>query len=201
MQGLGPVRYAALSLPLRPDAGSRQDSLCPSPVKVRRVGVLLTDLDDESGFPLGTGLVVWGSALARLGWTAAPVVFLYRPEADSIMGAGVPVDGGWTAPLAYRDASIDRADPLIEEKGIEYIVGLAAMAPVVAGACLGENADALARAVRGLIEDGPAPPSPSPGSGHTTHRQRATVLAPTTTQRPWNYAVGSRTNTDPWTWR
>lgn len=40
------------------------------------------------------------------------------------------------------------------------------MAPVVAGARLGENADALARAVRGLIEDGPAPPSPSPlGAG------------------------------------
>lgn len=35
------------------------------------------------------------------------------------------------------------------------------MAPGVAGARLGENADALARALLGLIEDGPAPPSPA----------------------------------------
>jgi len=32
---------------------------------------------------------------------------------------------------------------LIEQKRIAYIVGLAAMAPVVAGARLGENADTL----------------------------------------------------------
>ena len=45
-------------------------------------------------FPVAHRLVVWGSALARLRWTLAPEVFLYRPEADSIMGAGVPGDGG-----------------------------------------------------------------------------------------------------------
>jgi hypothetical protein len=44
----------------------------------------------------------------------------------------------------------------MEQKRIEDIVGLATLAPVVAGARLGENADSSPGAVRGLIEDGPA---------------------------------------------
>lgn len=57
--------------------------------------MLLTDLADESG---RNGLAEWGSALARLGWTLAHVVSCTGPRQDSIMAAGVPVDGGWTAP-------------------------------------------------------------------------------------------------------
>ena len=42
---------------------------------------------------------------------------------------------------------------------MEYVVGLAPMASVVAGARLGESADALGSGRRGLIKDGPVPPS------------------------------------------
>ena len=44
------------------------------------------------------------------------------------------MDGGWTA------RQLTRTLPLIEQKRIEDIIDLAAMAPVVAGARLGENA-------------------------------------------------------------
>lgn len=120
----------------RMPSGSRQDSLCPSPVKVRRVGVLLTDRADDSGFPLCTCLVVWGSALARLGWTLAPVVSCTGPRQT----LSWPQESRWTG--AGPRASLPGRFHFIEQKRIEDIVGLAAMAPVVAGARLGENADA-----------------------------------------------------------
>ena len=98
--------------------------------------------------PVGHRLGRLGIGLAKARWMPAPMVFLYRPEADSIMGAEVPGDGAGPHP------SLPRRFHRSSRDGLSTLSGWPRWRAVVAGARLGESADALGSGRRGLIKDG-----------------------------------------------
>jgi hypothetical protein len=85
-------------------------SVCPSPVKVRRVGLVLTDLADEYGLPVVHRLGRVGIGLGKAGVDCQLLWFSCTSPRQTLSWAQESPGAGLDRALPYPDASGDRAE-------------------------------------------------------------------------------------------